>query len=699
MGQALSSDRPAADGIAGRLAALRAAGLLSAPAEERFDRLTRIARHLLRVPVTLVSLLDTERQFFLSAQGLAEPWAGLRQTPLAYSFCRAVVETGLPMSVADAREDLRVRGNPAIEELGVVAYLAVPLALPDGIVVGALCGIDHKPRAWTTAEEAALHDLAGAVETEMMAGLRLREAEAAGAALGASEERLRLIVESVCDYAIFVTDPQDRIVDWMPGAAAVYGWTAEEAPGRQSAIIFTPEDQEAGVPAQETETARRQGAAPNVRWHMRKDGARVFIEGSTTALRGPDGSIQGFLKIGRDATERRRAEEELQASEARLQHALEAGRLASWELDVATGAVLRAPFHDAIFGYDTPLPVWSYGAFLEHLLPEDRGRVERAYQAAKEGEIGETVECRIRRVDDGAVRWLELHGQAQRDVAGRVVRLHGVLRDVTDRKQVEAALRASESRLRELQAELLHVSRLSAAGEMAATLAHELNQPLTATTSAVQAARRMLNDPAVDATFPSRNELRDAVDLAAEQALRAGRIVRRLRDFVARGETDMRAEDVRQLVDGAGALALAGTGAAGIAFGFRPTPGLPPVLVDRVQIQQVLFNLFRNAVEAMAAEGSGSGTQRELVVTARSADAETVEVAIADTGSGLAPEISGRLFEAFATTKPEGMGMGLAICRTIVEAHGGQLWAEPNPGGGTVFRFTLPVAPLAVVAS
>jgi GAF domain-containing protein len=165
------------------LAALHEAGLLGAPAEERFDRLTRLARRLLGVPVVLVSLLDIDRQFFLSSQGLPEPWAGLRQTPLAYSFCRSVVETGLPMSVRDAREDPRVRGNPGIADLGVIAYLAVPLALPDGCVVGALCGIDNLPRAWTAAEEGALQDLAGAVETEMAAGLRLREAGAAGVAL------------------------------------------------------------------------------------------------------------------------------------------------------------------------------------------------------------------------------------------------------------------------------------------------------------------------------------------------------------------------------------------------------------------------------------------------------------------------------------------------------------------------------------
>src|SRR3712207_6671469 len=129
--------------------------------------------------------------------------------------------------------------------------------------------------------------------------------------------------EGARDYAIFTTDREDRIVDWAPGAAAVFGWSAAEAVGQPSAMLFTPEDRQAGLPEREVGATRREGAAPNVRWHVRKDGARVFIEGSVTVLRQPDGSVRGFLKIGQDVTERRRAEEALRASEARL-HELQA---------------------------------------------------------------------------------------------------------------------------------------------------------------------------------------------------------------------------------------------------------------------------------------------------------------------------------------------------------------------------------------
>src|SRR5215211_917321 len=224
-----------------RLAALHEAGLLGAPAEERFDRLTRLARRLLGVPVALVSIMDADRQFFLSAQGLPEPWAGLRQAPLAYSFCRSVVAAGLPMSVSDAREDPRVRGNPATEDLGVIAYLAVPLALPDGCVIGALCGIDHRPRVWTAAEEGALQDLAGAVETEMAAGLRLREAEAAAAALRESEARYWALFE-VSPQAVWFADAEGRCTYVNRHYADFVGLPAERALGDGWLAAVHPED-------------------------------------------------------------------------------------------------------------------------------------------------------------------------------------------------------------------------------------------------------------------------------------------------------------------------------------------------------------------------------------------------------------------------------------------------------------------------
>jgi C4-dicarboxylate-specific signal transduction histidine kinase len=304
---------------------------------------------------------------------------------------------------------------------------------------------------------------------------------------------------------------------------------------------------------------------------------------------------------------------------------------------------------------------------------------------------------------DGTVLHTLVNAVERRDEAGRPRSIRMAVFDMPHRRRFErellearraseqssAELRRSEARFRELQAELLHISRLSAAGEMAAALAHELNQPLTAVASAVGTARRML--AASPDRLAAQADVCEALDLAAEQALRAGQIIKHLRALVAKGEAEQQAEDLRQLIEEAATLALAG--AKDVAIGFRLAPALPSVLVDRLQIQQVLVNLIRNAVEAMADEGArGRREHRELVVSAASVDPDTVEVSVADTGPGLAPEVAEDPFEAFTSTKPDGMGIGLSICRTIVEGHGGRIWAEPNPGGGTVLRFNLPAA-------
>ena len=250
----------------------------------------------------------------------------------------------------------------------------------------------------------------------------------------------------------------------------------------------------------------------------------------------------------------------------------------------------------------------------------------------------------------------------------------GFIRDLTESQKTEA-------RLQELQSELVHVSRLTAMGEMASALAHELNQPLSAIANYMKGSRRLLEDSSDErATI-----LREAMDKAAEQAMRAGQVIRRLRDFVARGESERRVEDVKKLVEEAGALALVGAKDKGVRVRFEFDSQADAVLADKVQIQQVLLNLMRNAIEAME-----DTDRRELVVSATAVADNMVEIAVADTGAGLAPEISAQLFQPFITTKRQGMGVGLSISRTIVEAHGGSITARPNPGGGTVFGFTLP---------
>lgn len=248
----------------------------------------------------------------------------------------------------------------------------------------------------------------------------------------------------------------------------------------------------------------------------------------------------------------------------------------------------------------------------------------------------------------------------------------GFVRDLTERQ-------TAERRVQDLQSELVHVSRLTALGEMASALAHELNQPLSAIANYMKGSERLL-----DASEPDRAKIKGALSAAAEQALRAGQIIRRLRDFVAKGEAERRIENLPQLLEEAGALAMIGAKEQGVRLRFKLDYDLDLVLADKVQVQQVVLNLMRNAIDAME-----SAPRRELVVSTAPAGGDMVEVAVADTGPGIAPDMMDQLFQPFVTTKAQGMGVGLSISRTIVEAHGGRIWAETNPGGGTVFRFTL----------
>lgn len=257
----------------------------------------------------------------------------------------------------------------------------------------------------------------------------------------------------------------------------------------------------------------------------------------------------------------------------------------------------------------------------------------------------------------------------------------GFIRDLTSQQ-------ITESRLKELQSEVAHMSRFTALGEMASTLAHEINQPLTAISNYLKGSRRILQR--LDGKLGGEDAamLRDAIGKAADQALRAGQIIRRLREFVSRGESERTVESLPKLIEDASMLALVGARENGVEVVFRLDPHTNEVLADRIQIQQVLVNLIRNAIEVLAE----TPPPRLLEIATAARETGLVEVSVADSGGGLAPEVARNLFQPFVTTKRKGMGLGLSICRTIVEAHGGKISVDRRNGGGTVFRFTLRAA-------
>jgi len=362
----------------------------------------------------------------------------------------------------------------------------------------------------------------------------------------------------------------------------------------------------------------------------------------------------------------------MMAREAHLQSILDTVPDAMVVIDTTGYIQSFSAAAEALFGYSSGEVINKNVSILmpSPYREEHDGYLQRYLRTGQRRIIG-TGRIVVGERKDGSTFPMELSVGEMK--SGRDRFFTGFIRDLTERQE-------SESRLQELRSELIHISRLTAMGEMASTLAHELNQPLSAIANYLKGSRRLLESREEEST----PLIRDALDKAAEQAVRAGQIIRRLRDFVARGESERRVENIKRLVEEASALALVGAKDQAIRVQFDFDPSVELVLADKIQIQQILLNLIRNSVEAMQ-----SGARRELRLSAARADNDMVRLSVADTGSGLAPEVVSQLFQPFVTTKQHGMGVGLSICRTIVESHGGQIWAEPNSSGGTVFHFTL----------
>ncbi len=262
-----------------------------------------------------------------------------------------------------------------------------------------------------------------------------------------------------------------------------------------------------------------------------------------------------------------------------------------------------------------------------------------------------------------------------RDAAGRVVGTSAILRDITETR------RAGE-KLKRQQAEILHLSRWNTMGMMASTIAHELNQPLTASVNYVRAARRMLEADPVQT-----DRIGGFLDKSVEEIRLAGGIIRSLRDFIDKRDTGRARENLNLIVEEAMTLMMAGGASQGGDLRTALTPDLPAVLVNKIQITQVLLNLVRNAQDAM--EGGAPGA---ITITTAPVESGMVELSVADTGPGISPKIAEQLFQPFITSKEKGMGIGLSICQSIVESHGGRIWAEAAAPHGAVFRIRLPAA-------
>jgi two-component system, LuxR family, sensor kinase FixL len=388
-----------------------------------------------------------------------------------------------------------------------------------------------------------------------------------------------------------------------------------------------------------------------------------------------DGRVRRWYGTVEDVQAELEAEDGRFAAEERFRLAAKATNDAIWDLDIAAGKIAWADTAISLFGYDSASRATELSWWDDRVHPDERDRVTASLAAAIAGTDSHWAEEYRFRCADGSYADVLDRGYILREPDGRAIRVVGAMLDVTERRRAEAELQR-------MQAELIHVSRLSAMGEMASTLAHELNQPLAAISSYLRGIRLRLRGVDHDAV----RQVETALEAAEAGALRAGDIVRRLRELVARRSTAVEAQDLRELIDDACMLALVDAELLGIRHRIETDRKARWVLADPIQVQQVLINLIRNAVQAMNGQA-----RRELRIRT-SARNDMVEISVEDTGTGIPEPLRETLFTPFHSTKADGLGIGLSISRTIVEAHGGKIWAENRPEGGALFRFTLPPA-------
>jgi PAS domain S-box-containing protein len=493
-------------------------------------------------------------------------------------------------------------------------------------------------------------------------------------ALRESETRFRTFVDHAPD-ALFIYDfEQGTIVDVNRQACESLGYTRQELIGK------TPLAYDRKVDRAATESiAERTAAGETVidtHWHQRKDGTLFPVEAHTSQYW--YGGRRFLLKVARDITDRLRAEAALRQSEAYLAEGQRLSHTGSWAFDLASNKYIYVSEENfRIFEMDAQEGLPNREAISRQIHPEDWDGVNKSFEKSLREKVDTSSEFRIV-LPSGTVKHLQVVRHPVMNDAGDVVELVGTLIDVTERKRAEQ----ERERLRQLEADLAHIDRVSMMGELTASIAHEVNQPLSGVVVNANACLRWLAGDS-----PNLAEAREAVRRIVRDGKRAGEVIARVRALAAKTPAAKERLDLNEAIREVTAFAGDELRKNRVAVRTECAPDLLPVWGDRVQLQQVVLNLVMNAVEAMS---SVEERPRELIVRTQNDDAGQVWVTVQDSGIGLDPQSLERMFDAFFTTKQGGMGMGLSISRSIIQNHGGRLWAVANDGPGISVRFTIP---------
>jgi len=469
----------------------------------------------------------------------------------------------------------------------------------------------------------------------------------------------------------FMVDAAGTVLSVNTFGAAQLGYSVSELLGQSVLKVFPVEEQHA---ARSNVAICLENIGQTHSWEIRKvrkDGSALWVRENAKAVRRVDNQLIVLIAC-EDVTERKQAENALRQSEMYLAEAQRLSRTGSFGWRVATGEIIWSEETFRMFGYDKA-PSIKHDTVLQRVHPDDRARVEQTIDCASSD--GKDFEHGYRLLmPDGAVKHVHATAHAVTDASGGV-EFVGAVTDVTARKQAEVELH-------EAQTNLAHVTRVTALGEMAASIAHEVNQPLAAVVTNAAACLRWLDrEPA------NLKEARGTLQSIINDGNRAGEVIQRVRALVNK-TTDRKALHINEVVNEVMSLVQHELFSHRVALRLELAPALPPVLADRIQLQQVILNLVINAIEAMQPV---KDRPRELVIRTRQDEMSQVLVTVSDCGVGVAAEDVDRLFDAFFTTKSSGMGMGLSICRSIVDTHGGRLSAFGNTGPGATFQFTLPL--------
>jgi signal transduction histidine kinase len=652
-----------------RLRVLRATELLDSPLEAAFDRLTRLASSLLRAPVALVSLVDERRQFFKSAHGLAEPWASRRETPLSHSFCQHVTGTRVPLVVEDAARHPLLSSNLAIAELGVMAYLGVPLFV-ENQAIGALCVIDSKPRAWVAEEITLLTDLAESVVSLVKLRVAVREAhearavsdallESMGDAVLAIDRRRNFVMANAAARTLFA-EGTERGKPWSAD------WATVHRARRSDGSLLQSED---GALARGLRGEATSGLEYQV---QRPDSSNLYwLEANGRPVYGQNGEVVAAVSVYRDVTARKRQADQYAALARNIPNA--AVVLFDHELRCVAidGGLLRSD------GVIASALVGRTMRELASIAPLDPSfdRVEAAYRRALGGESVLLEYSHGERV-------LALHTGPVRDALGGISAGIVLALDVTEE-------RAKDTEREILRSKIARQDRLVTIGTLAAGVGHEINNPLAYIAANLDFVSEELGT--LPGLVPSArlSELMEVLADASAGADRIREIVRSLRAF-ARENGVAAAMDVRAAIEVAAQMALH-------EVWQRATLSLelgevPAVLADEVRISQVVLNLLVNAAHSFPT--SDPARNRVTLRTKCSAGGD-VCIEISDNGPGLDPAAQARILNPFFDAKDPGpgTGLGLSICRSVVSSLGGELTVECELGKGTIFRVLLPASP------